>query len=140
MRDRRQIRALREAEGISIRGIVRETGASRNAVRRALAPGARERYSRPSLTDEFEPAVRDVLMDCPRLPVDEVAVLVEWPASRRQLSKLVARIRPEALARETEDLNSPRLGTVRVGTIRVGRMAVGTMKVGELHGREAERA
>lgn len=131
MHDRRGIRARRGAGG-SIRGLAREFGASRNAVRRALDPEANLDYRRPSLSDEYEPAVRDVLADYPRLEVPQVAELVEWPGARSTLSALVARLRPAALEREREDLNRPSLGRAGVGTLTVGVAIVGTMTVGRL--------
>ncbi|MDY0830747.1 hypothetical protein SK224_16550 [Microbacterium sp. BG28] len=133
MRDRRSIRADRAA-GSSIRGIARATGASRNAVRRALDPDANLDYTRPSMAEEYTPAVRDVLADYPRISVNQVAEIVEWPGARRTLSDLVAQLRPAALEREREDLNRPTLGTVHVGIIRFGPMTVGRMTVGSVHG------
>lgn len=130
MHDRRRIRAERAAGG-SIRGLARDLGASRNAVRRAIAPGARLDYRRPSLADDFEPAVRDVLADDPHVPLSRIADLIEWPASRRALSELVARLRPLALERETDGLIRPAMGAVRVGPL-----AVGSVKVGIVHGAE----
>ena len=53
MHDRRTIREHRAAGG-TIRGIALDVGASRNAVRRALVPGARERYYRRSSTEDVE--------------------------------------------------------------------------------------
>lgn len=139
MRDRREIRARRE-QGGTIRGIAREIGADRNTVRRALHPDANLDYHRPSLADEFEPAVRDVLADWPRMSVPQIAELVEWPGSRRALSDLVARLRPLVLEREREDLNRPTVGAARVGQLTIGRLDVGPLQVGRAHGRkEADR-
>lgn len=136
MHDRRNIRARREKGG-SIRGIAREAGASRNAVRRALDPGAALEYSRPTLAYEYEPAVRDMLADYPHVSVNQIAELIEWPGSRRTLSDLVAKLRPQYLEREREDLNRPTLGAVSVGRMKVGRIRVGTMTVGSVrHGDE----
>lgn len=138
MHDRRDIRGRRDVGG-TIRGIARETGASRNAVRRAIVPDAGLDYSRPTLADEYEPAVRDVLADHPRLAVSQVAELIDWPGSRRTLSDLVARVRPEVLEREREDLNRPAMGAVTAGVLTVGRLDVGRLSVGSVqHGREAE--
>lgn len=139
MRDRRDIRARRE-RGAGIRAIARETGASRNAVRRALDPEAALEYSRPSLADEYREAVREVLHDYPRIFVSQVAELVEWPGSRRALSDLVGELRPEALEREIEDLNRPVVGTIAVGTITYGPMTVGRLSLGSIHaGPEEDR-
>lgn len=133
MHDRRAIRAHREAGG-TIRGIAREIGADRNSIRRALADGAALDYHRPSLAEEYEPAVRDVLADYPRISVMQVAEIVEWPASRRALSNLVARLRPIALDRERESLTSIPLGSLRAGVAAAGRISVGALRVGGIHG------
>ncbi|MDJ1113225.1 hypothetical protein [Microbacterium dauci] len=132
MRDRRDIRARREG-GAGIRAIARETGASRNAVRRALDPDAALKYSRPSMADEYRDAVVEVLHDYPRITVTQVGELVEWPGSRRALSDLVGDLRPAALERELEDLNCPALGAIAVGSITFGPMTIGRMNVGSIH-------
>jgi len=106
MHDRDRIAALIAAGG-TLQGTARAVGASRNAVRRAVRPGARRSYKRAELADRYGPAIRDVLADHPTLAVAQVAELVEWPASRRRLSDLVAEYRPAALERATEHLNRP---------------------------------
>lgn len=132
MHDRRRIRAARD-DGATIRGIAREFGASRNAVRRALDPEASLDYERPSLAEEFEPAVHDVLTDYPRMTVEQVGELIEWSGSRRTLSDLVARVRETVLDREREDLNRPRLGTVSTGRVSFGHVSVGRLIVGSVY-------
>ena len=136
MRDRDEIRRAFDEVG-TIRGTARELGAGRNTVRRALDPAAPARYARASMADEYEPAVRDVLADHPRLSVPQVAELVEWPGSRRTLSDLVARIRPEVLERQVENLNRPRLGRVRLGSMTIGRATAPSITVGRIHAYEA---
>ena len=130
MHDRPSIREARD-DGGTIRGIARERGASRNAVRRALAPGARDRYYRPSVTEEAEPAVREVLADYPHMAVADVALLIDWRHSRRTLSDLVARLRPTVVQ------DWPRVAARDVGSLTLGQIAarpvsVGTMTLGEL--------
>ena len=91
------------------------------------------------MADEFEPAVRDVLADHPRLSVAQVGEIVEWPGSRRTLSDLVRRIRPLMLEREVEHLNLPRVGRARIGSMTVGRLSAGVMTFGRIRGnREAD--
>ena len=62
MRNHENIRRAFDVIG-SIRGTARELGAARNTVRRALDPDAPDQYRRPSMSDEYEPAVRDVLAE-----------------------------------------------------------------------------
>lgn len=123
-----------------MRGMAREFGASRNAVRRALDPDSELEYRRPTLADEYEPAVRDVLADHPRMQVPQIAAVIDWPGSRSTLSELVARIRPLALEREREDLTRPVLGVVAVGTVKTGTVLTGRMTVGRVqHGSSSPR-
>lgn len=133
MHDRRAIRSDVDAGG-TIRGVARERGASRNAVRRALAADARMDYHRPSMAEEFEPAVREVLYDYPQISVTQVGEIVEWPGSRRALSDLVSRLRPDAMQRVIEDLPRPRIGRISAGALhRVGRITLGSLTMGRLH-------
>ena len=110
-------------------------------MRRALAEDAALEYSRPSMAEEFEPAVSDVLADWPSLTVGEVAVLVEWPGSRRTLSDLVARVRARVLERARDDLDVGRVraGRVVAGAVVAGRVVLGRVVVGRVHvGREED--
>lgn len=124
MHDRVALRSRHEA-GEPIRSIAR-AGPSRNAVRRAVAPGARDRYYRPSASEAVEGAVRDVLADYPHMTVEDIAVLVDWRLSRRALSDVVARIRPQFA--EHDDLAARPITSIRAGTLA----AVGALKVGRL--------
>lgn len=94
-------------------------------MRRALDPGARDRYHRRASTEEVELAVREVLADYPLLTVEEIGQLVEWRRSRRTLSNLVRRLRPEYLARAAEDRQRVAVGRMTVGTVIAGTMDVG---------------
>jgi DNA-binding NarL/FixJ family response regulator len=126
MHDRAELR-VRHLAGESIRGIAR-SGPSRNAVRRALAPGARDRYHRRSTGEDFEEAVRDVLADYPHMAVVDVAVLIDWRRSRRTLSDLVARLRPEYASRS--EVTARPLSTIRAGALAgVRRMSVGSVRL-----------
>lgn len=118
-------------DGESIRGIARERKASRNAVRRALAPGARDHYYRPSVAEDAEPAVREVLADYPQMVVADIAVLIDWRHSRRTLSDLVAKLRPESIS-TWSTVNARPIGTIRVGTLSTSALSYGTMTLGEL--------
>lgn len=125
MHDRAQLRE-QHAGGRSIRGIAR-TGPSRNAVRRAIAPGARDRYYRPSATEAAEQAVRDVLADYPHMATVDIAVLIDWRRSRQTLSDLVVRLRPQYLTEERD------VGCLSITAIRTGRLTdIGQLRVGSL--------
>jgi hypothetical protein len=68
-----EIRRLHGAEGMAI---VRRTGVSRNAVRRALAADRPPRYDRPargSLVDAVEPQIRELLGSWPTTPTMVIA-------------------------------------------------------------------
>lgn len=130
MHDRPAIRRDRQ-DGESIRGIARERGASRNAVRRALAPGAHDRYYRPSVTEDAEPAVREVLADYPQMCVADIAVLIDWRHSRRTLSDLVAKLRPECPATWSA-LTARPMASIKAGALTTTTIRYGTMRLGEL--------
>lgn len=125
MHDRPAIRAERAA-GAAIRAIARGREASRNAVRRALTPGAADRYHRQGQTDRFELAVREVLADYPAMTVADIAVIVDWRLSRRHLSDLVARLRPQYVAEL--DVDAPSTGSITAGEL----LEVGVMQVGSV--------
>lgn len=129
MHDRPAIRQL-HGDGGSIRGIARDTQASRNAIRRALAPGARDRYYRHSAADLVEPAVREVLADYPHMSVSDIALMIDWRHARRTLSDLVARLRPKY------SVNSPITATamseLQAGILSTAEICYGTMNLGEV--------
>lgn len=134
MHDRKPIREAR-AGGSPIRAIARELGVDRNTVRRAIVPGARGTYWRASATEAATEQVRDVLADYPNMAVRDVAVIIDWRHSRRALSNLVARLRPEystpsaIAARPSSTLQS---GPLASRSVRAGTMTVGTMTVGRM--------
>ena len=125
--------AFREAHhgGESIRGISRGHRASRNAVRRALRPGARDSYYRPSASEDAKPAVRDVLADYPQMSVADIALLIDWRKSRRQLSDLVARLRPQTKP-EWPAIQARPLHSIKIGHLSTKPLDVGKIKIGEL--------
>src|SRR3954451_4327283 len=92
-----EIRRLSRAEGLSVKAIVRRTGISRNAVRRALASQGPPKYSRPargSVFDEVEPKVCVLLRTDPRMPATVIAERVGWTHSVRLLRMRVQELRP----------------------------------------------
>lgn len=143
MHDRSNIIQL-HVSGSGIREIAKDQGISRNAVRRAVAPGARLEYWRPSATEDIEPAVRDVLADYPHMTVKDVAVLVDWRKSRRTLSDLVTALRPEYIERaeaestgsrdiEARSMNSLQAGTINEAYLRnLGEAATSDLQTKEV--------
>ena len=100
MEDWAEIRRLHRAEGVPIKEIVRRLGVARNTVRAALSsdrPPAYRRVSPGSVVDPFEPQIRALLRDWPRMPTPVIAQRIGWPSSYSDgpLKKLLARIRPE---------------------------------------------
>lgn len=129
MHDRPHLRLL-HGEGESIRGIARSQRASRNAVRRALAPGSRDRYHRASLAEAAEPAVRDVLADYPAMTVADIVLIIDWRHSRRALSDLVARLRPEYSSRSPIDAQP--IEGIEAGILSIADIRCGTIQIGEM--------
>lgn len=96
-----EIHRLHKDEGVSIKGIVRTTGISRNTVRRALAapepPVYRRTRTRGSLTDEVEPQIRELLAHSPSMPATKIAEKIGWTHSMTILKDRVRRLRPDFL-------------------------------------------
>jgi transposase len=93
-----EIRRLHRAEGVPIKEIVRRLGVARNTVRAALAsdrPPRYERAPRGSVADAFEPRIRVVLAEFPRMPAPVIAERIGWPYSITPLKKRLRQIRPE---------------------------------------------
>ena len=97
MEDWAEIRRLHRAEGMPIKAIVRQTGVSRNAVRRALSSAGPPRYERAaggSIVDGFEPAIRELLRGCPTMPATVIAERLGWQRSITVLKDRVRQLRP----------------------------------------------
>ena len=97
MEDWAEIRRLHRSEGLSIRGIVRRTGVSRNAVRRALASEGPPRYvrrPRGGAFDVVEPRVRELLRKCPTMPATVIGERIGWDRSISLLRLRVRELRP----------------------------------------------
>ena len=97
MEDWAEIRRLHRAEGLPIKAIVRQTGVSRNAVRRALSsagPPKYERVPRGSIVDAIEPAIRELLRGCPTMPATVIAERLGWDRSITVLKDRVRLLRP----------------------------------------------
>lgn len=93
-----EIRRLHRAEGVPIKEIARRLGVARNTVRAALAsdqPPKYERKPRGQVADRFEPQIRALLAEWPRMPGPVIAERIGWPYSMPPLRKRLALIRPE---------------------------------------------
>jgi transposase len=92
-----EIRRLHRSEGMPIKAIVRATGVSRNAVRRALAstgPPVYWRAPRGSAVDAVEDQVRELLRGCPTMPATVIAERIGWDRSITLLKTKVRELRP----------------------------------------------
>jgi transposase len=92
-----EIRRLHRAEGLSIKEVTRRLGVSRNTVRSALraeSPPSYRRASRAWAVDAFEPAIRELLAEHPRMPATVIAERIGWQRSMTQLKLRVAELRP----------------------------------------------
>jgi transposase len=92
-----EIRRLHRAERVSISEIARVMGVSRNTVKAAVRSDGAPKYERtpsPTLADEFEPRIRELLTSVPRMPATVIAERIGWPHGMRTLSYRVAQLRP----------------------------------------------
>ncbi len=115
MEDWAEIRRLRRAEGVPIKEIARRLGVARNTVRAALAsdrPPSYQRVARALLVDPYEPRIRALLADWPRMPGPVIAERIEWPHSMAPLRKRLAIIRPEYVGIDPVDRVSYEPGQV----------------------------
>lgn len=98
MEDWAEIRRMHRAEGVPIKEIARRLGIAWNTVRAALdsdKPPKYERAVRGSVADAFEPQIRALLTDWPRMPAPVIAERIGWPYSISPLKKKLQKIRPE---------------------------------------------
>lgn len=115
MEDWAEIRRLHRAEGVPIKEIVRRLGVARNTVRKALScdrPPTFQRASRGSIVDPYEPQIRALLVEWPRMPVPVIAERIRWPHSISPLRKRLALIRPEYVGIDPVDRVSYEPGRV----------------------------
>ena len=92
-----EIRRLFRSEGFSQAGIARHLGISRNTVAKALASSDPPKYQRPakgSAVDAFDPAIRSLLAQFPRMPATVIAERVGWTRSMTVLKERVRELRP----------------------------------------------
>lgn len=93
-----EIRRLHKAEGVPIKEISRRLGIARNTVRSVLAttePPKYQRAERGSIVDSYEPEIRKLLREYPRMPATVIAERIDWKNSISTLKNRIAKIRPE---------------------------------------------
>ncbi|MFJ9732778.1 IS21 family transposase [Streptomyces sp. NPDC101171] len=93
-----EIRRLHRAESVPSKEIARRLGVARNTVRAALnsdRPPKYEREPRGQVADAYEPQMRALLQERPRMPAPVIAERIGWPYSLPPLRKRLAVIRPE---------------------------------------------
>ena len=76
MEDWAEIRRLHKAEDVPIKEIARRLGVARNTVRAALdsdRPPGYQRAPRGRVVDAFEPQIRALLAEWPRMPASVIA-------------------------------------------------------------------
>ena len=95
-----EIRRLHRAEGMPIKAIARVMGISRNTVRSALTsdgPPKYERVRQPSIVDEVEPRIRELLQAWPTMPATVIAERIGWTRGLTVLKDRVGQLRPAYL-------------------------------------------
>ena len=98
MEDWAEIRRLSRSEGMTIKGIARALGISKNTVRRALASVEPPKYVRAptgSAVDAFVPRIRECLKADPWMPATVIAERVGWERSATVFRARVRELRPE---------------------------------------------
>lgn len=89
---------MHRAEGIPIKEIARKLGVARNTIRAALRSEQLPKYEREPrgrVVDAFEPAIRALLTEYPRMPGTVIADRINWPYTMNPLRELLRKIRPE---------------------------------------------
>jgi len=91
---------------LPIKEIARRLDLARNTVRAALradvAPSP-VRAPRGSVADRYEPAIRAVLLQFPRMPATVIAERIEWPHSITPLKVKLRKIRPDYVGVDPAD-------------------------------------
>ncbi len=98
MEDWAEIRRLSRSEGMTIKGIARALGISKNTVRRALREAQPPKYVRApigSAVDAFVPRIKECLQVDPWMPATVIAERVGWERSITVLRSHVREIRPQ---------------------------------------------
>ncbi|MFI2477832.1 IS21 family transposase [Nocardia xishanensis] len=101
-----EIRRLHRAEGVPIKEIARRLGVARNTVRAALSsdrPPKYERAPRGRVVEAYEPQIRALLAEYPRMPGSVIAERIGWPYTLNPLRIRLREIRPEYVSVDPVD-------------------------------------
>lgn len=101
-----EIRRLHTAEGVPIKEIARRLGLARNTVRSALASAEPPRYRRAqtgAVVDAYEPEIRKLLRDYPKMPATVIAERIGFTHSLTVLKDRLRVIRPEYVGVDPAD-------------------------------------
>ncbi|RZS61209.1 transposase [Xylanimonas ulmi] len=110
-----EIRRLHRSEGVAIKEIARRLGIARNTVRAALAsdrPPQYERAKTGSVVDAYEPAIRSLLLNAPRMSAPEIASRINWPHSMSPLKKRLTTLRPQYVGLDPSDRTEYEAGDI----------------------------
>jgi transposase len=92
------IRHLHLNEGESMRSIAERLEISRNTVARAVASTSPPHYERrptPNSVSAFEPQIRSLLVEYPKMPATVIAERIGWTGSSSYFRQRIAEIRPD---------------------------------------------
>ncbi|HEY5265829.1 MAG TPA: IS21 family transposase [Acidimicrobiales bacterium] len=92
------IRHLHLSEGESMRSIAERLEISRNTVAKAVtstSPPHYERTAAPNSVSPFEPQIRSLLAEYPKMPATVIAERIGWTGSSSFFRKRIAEIRPD---------------------------------------------
>ena len=100
------IRHLHLSEGESMRSIAERLEISRNTVAKAVASSSPPPYERSVASNSvspFEPQIRSLLAEYPKMPASVIAERIGWTGSGSFFRMKVAEIRPDYAPKDPAD-------------------------------------